>query len=121
MRKPAVFLVAVLLGASYGLVKADQEVKIRGRVVYEPTGKPLTNVTVKLLRPDHSFATMISTAGKGGVPELLGTTKTDLNGNFSFETARPGPYDIVFSSRTAFRKRSVKHRSAKVRIHTVQG
>jgi hypothetical protein len=94
MRKPAVFLVAVLLGASYGLVKADQEVKIRGRVVYEPTGKPLTNVTVKLLRPDHSFATMISTAGKGGVPELLGTTKTDLNGNFSFETARPGPYDI---------------------------
>ncbi len=95
MHKRWVFFAIIVLECANCLsLKADQPARIHGRIVYQPTGKPLKDVKVELLRPDHSFATMIRTAGKGGVPELLGTTKTDPNGNFSFETTRPGPYDI---------------------------
>lgn len=70
-------------------------VKIRGRVVFEPTQRPIKDVVVHLLRPDRSLAARIRTAGKEGVPEVLGVTKTDSQGKFSFETPRPGPYEIM--------------------------
>lgn len=70
-------------------------VKIQGRVIYDPTQRPLKDVVVKLIRPDRSLAARIRTLGNEGTPEMLGTTKTDSNGNFSFATARPGPYEII--------------------------
>jgi hypothetical protein len=93
LRPPVVFLI-VLIFVGWSSAKADSRVTIQGRVVYEPTRKPLKNVTMKLLRPDHSLLTVLKTAGKAGVPEVFGITKTDSKGDFSFETTRPGPYEI---------------------------
>jgi hypothetical protein len=80
------FCVAISLGGP---------VKIQGRVIFEPTKRPLKDVVVKLQRPDRSPATLLKTAGQGGVPQVLAVTKTDSSGNFSFVTSRPGPYDII--------------------------
>lgn len=95
MRKRLFLLLIIVLGCAGTSLKADQVVRIRGKVVYEPTGKPLRNVTVKLYRPDRSFGTMIRTAGMGGAPEVLGLTKTNSAGEFLFETSRPRPYEIM--------------------------
>lgn len=81
--------------ASLATATSQSKVRIRGRVIFEPSQRPLAEVTVKLLRPDNSLATRITHAGKEGVPQLLGITKTDSAGNFCFETNSPGPYEIV--------------------------
>src|SRR5205814_1342727 len=71
-----------------------EPVKIRGQVVFEPTGKPLNDVTVKLLRPHRELWTLIKNFGHEDVPELLAVTKTDSDGRFYFETNQRGPYEI---------------------------
>jgi hypothetical protein len=69
--------------------------KIRGQVVYEPTGQPLKDVVVKLLRPHREFLTLLKNLGQEAVPDLLAVTKTDSNGRFYFETSARGPYEIT--------------------------
>lgn len=54
----------------------------------------MQRVVVKLEKPDRSVLTMLRTGGMGGPTELLGLTKTDAAGYFSFRTSRRGPYDI---------------------------
>src|SRR5437660_1067255 len=79
----------------FSLAEAQSKVMIRGQVIFEPTGKPLKNVRVELIRPDRSLAARVKTLGNEGTPETLGTTRTDPEGKFSFETTRPGPYEIM--------------------------
>jgi len=73
---------------------SDNKVKIQGQIIYEPTGKPLKDVTVKLLRPHRELWTLIKNFGHEDVPDLLAVTKTDSDGRFGFETKERGPYEI---------------------------
>jgi hypothetical protein len=72
----------------------SEPMKIRGQIIYDPTGKPLKDVVVKLLRPHRELSTLIKNLGHEAVPDLLAVTKTDSEGRFSFETSQPGPYEI---------------------------
>jgi hypothetical protein len=65
-----------------------------GQVLYEPTHRPLKDVKVTLERPNRSFFGNLSRLGMEGVPQILGTTRTNAQGEFRFSTASPGPYDI---------------------------
>jgi len=95
MRFVVQWYIYIVIYGFYAASLAAGTVKIEGRVLFEPTKRPLKDVVVKLERPDRSPATMLKTAGQGGVPQLLGITKTDSAGNFLFQTNSPGPYDIT--------------------------
>jgi hypothetical protein len=88
-------LLAAIGSVALVCARAQSKVTIRGQVIYEPTGKPLENVQVDLIRPDRSLAARIRTVGNEGPAETLGTTRTDRDGKFSFETNRPRPYEIM--------------------------
>lgn len=72
-----------------------EPVKISGQVVYDPTGQPLKDVVVKLLRPHRELSTLIKNLGHEAIPDLLAITKTDSNGRFYFEINERGPYEIA--------------------------
>src|SRR6202035_4108166 len=95
IRRSLITILVVLIVGGAFCAEAQSLIRIRGRVVFEPTGKPLKDVKVELIRPDRSLAARIKTAGNEGTPEMLGTTKADVSGNFSFEIIRPGPYEIM--------------------------
>src|ERR1700730_2435151 len=73
----------------------ESNVRIQGQIVYNPTGEPLKDVVVNLLRPHREFWTLIKNLGHEAVPDLLAVTKTDSKGRFSFETNERGPYEIT--------------------------
>src|SRR5207302_983002 len=77
------------------LANSENKVKIQGQVIYEPTGRPLKDVVVNLLRPHREFWTLIRNLGHEAVPDKLAVTKTDSDGRFLFETNERGPYEIT--------------------------
>ena len=95
MRIKSVFTICVFCVYCGNLAWAIDEVRIRGQIIYDPTGQPLKHVVVKLLRPHRSIATLIKNLGQEDAPDLLAITTTDSKGNFSFETAQRGPYEIA--------------------------
>jgi hypothetical protein len=96
VRKIFRFLLAFIVAfGAIAYAESQSKIIIRGQVIYEPTGKPLANVRVELIRPDRSLAARIRAAGNEGTLETSGVTGTGSDGKFSFETNRPGPYEIM--------------------------
>ncbi len=93
MRRAALFgtLAALALAACQSAPprgSTSKPAEFIGTIVYDPTGRPLANVKVQLLRVNKRFF------GFPGAPDVLATTKTDTRGRFRMVTTYSGPYEI---------------------------
>jgi hypothetical protein len=100
MRRLALFVAPLALLAQNVAQAAPQRqtteqstIEIHGKVVFQPSQRPLGSVVVRLMLVDYSPFTMLRTGGQG-TAELLAATTTNSSGLFTLRTNRQGRYEI---------------------------